>query len=158
MSDIMPNALIVYYSRSGATRTMAEEIGEALKKEGIDVAVQKVEDTKVSDLLGYDGIIMGSPTYYGTMAAELKKLIDDSVEIHGKLDGKVGAAFATAAVSGFETTVFSILEGMLIHGMIIQGNPAGDHYGAVAVGEGTFSDSEWSSNFAKRVADLIKRL
>ncbi|MCK4757019.1 MAG: NAD(P)H-dependent oxidoreductase [Thermoplasmata archaeon] len=152
----MPKVLIIYYSRSGTTETMAEDIASAMKKEGMDVDLRKVEDVDAGDLMNYDGIIMGSPTYYGTMAAEMKKLIDETVEYHGKLDGKMGAAFATAAVSGFETTVFSILEAMLVHGMIIQGNPAGCHYGAVTVSEAPLADNDWCSNFSKRAADLVK--
>lgn len=156
MRNIMPKVLIIYYSRTGTTETMAEDIASAMKKEGVDVDLRKVEDVNAGDLLNYDGIIMGSPTYYGTMAAEMKKLIDETVEYHGKLDGKMGAAFATAAVSGFETTVFSILEAMLVHGMIIQGNPAGSHYGAVTVSEAPIADNDWCSNFAKRASDLVR--
>ena len=71
----MSKILIVYYSRSGNTGKMADIIKEGVVSEGIDVEVKKVGYTTVNDLLSADGIIMGSPTYYGTMAYELKKLI-----------------------------------------------------------------------------------
>ena len=87
----MPKVLIVYYSRSGNTEAMAKLVAEGVELEGVEVECKKVADTSVDDLLAADGIILGSPTYYGTMAAEIKKLLDDSVRYHGKLDGKVGA-------------------------------------------------------------------
>jgi len=75
--------------------------------------------------------VAGSPTDYGHMAAELKKFIDDSMKFHGKLSGKVGGAFASSANvgGGNETTVRSILDAWLIHGMIVEGTAHGDHYG-----------------------------
>jgi len=111
----MPKAIIIYYSRSGNTKQMAQLVAEGLKKEGVDVTVKDVLDTGADELLGYDAIIIGSPTYYGSMAAEIKKLLDDSVKFHGKLEGKVGAAFASSANVGWgnETTILDILNAML---------------------------------------------
>ncbi|MFX1453030.1 MAG: flavodoxin family protein, partial [Promethearchaeota archaeon] len=97
-----------------------------------------------------------SPTYYGTMAAEIKKFIDDSVKFHGKLEGKVGAAFSSAAITGHETTVISILEALLIHGMIIQGDSKGQHYGATTVGKPDKNEAKWCQRFGQRVAELVK--
>jgi NAD(P)H dehydrogenase (quinone) len=154
----MPKVLVVYYSRSGNTKTMAELISQAVKEEGLEVETKEVEDTAPDDLLKADGIIIGSPTYYGTMAAEVKKFLDDSVSHHSKLDGKVGAAFASAAVSGHETTVMSILEALMIHGMIIQGDPKGGHYGAVSLGAPGDEEAEDCKRFGKRVAKLVKRV
>ena len=98
------------------------------------VEVKLVDKVQPKDLRSYDAIIMGSPTYYGTMAAELKQLIDESVAFHGKLSGKVGGAFSSSANvgGGNETTVMDILKAMLIHGMVIQGSATGDHYGPVS--------------------------
>ncbi len=133
----MARLLIVYYSRSGNTRAMAEVIAEAAREvAGIAVTVQPVADTTPDDLLQHDGIIMGSPVYYGTMAAELKQLIDESVCHHGKLDGKVGGGFASSGGlgGGNETTVLDIVKALMIHGMVVKGEPGGDHYGPVSVG------------------------
>jgi len=135
---------------------MAKLIAEAIKGEGIDVECKKVEDTNPDELLDVDGVVVGSPTYYGTMAAEVKKFLDDSVKHHGKLDGKIGAAFASAAVTGHETTVISILEALLIHGMIIQGDPSGCHYGATAIGKPDGREVQWCQRFGQRVAKLVK--
>ena len=153
----MAKVLVVYYSRTGNTEKMAKIIADFLKPENIEVTCKIVDKASVDEIKNFDGIIIGSPTYYGTMAAEVKKFIDDSVKYHGKLDGMVGGAFATAAVTGHETTVISIIEALLIHGMIVQGDPSGHHYGPTAVGkvEGT---EENCKRFAKRYAELINKL
>ncbi len=152
----MTKVLVVYYSRTGNTEKMAKVIAETIEGENIEVTCKKVEDTDPSELLDVDGVIIGSPTYYGNMAAEIKKFIDKSVSLHGKLDGKIGAAFASAGITGHETTVISILEALLVHGMIIQGNPDGQHYGATSIGSFNKRDAHWCEQFGKRVAKLVK--
>lgn len=156
----MSKVLIIYYSRSGNTATMAQEIAKGIKEEGLEVDIKKVEEVEPEALLGYEGIIVGSPTYYGSMAAEIKQLFDDTVEFHGQLDGKVGAAFSSAAniAGGNETTILDILNAMLIHGMIIQGDPTGDHYGAVAINKPDSRSLKECLRQGKRVAKLIKSL
>ncbi|MGA2775184.1 MAG: flavodoxin domain-containing protein [Candidatus Omnitrophota bacterium] len=155
----MPEALVIYYSRSGNTKKMAQTIGQGLQKEGVNVAVKDVLNVKVDELLKVDAIIIGSPTYYGTMAAEIKKLFDDSVKFHGKLDGKIGAAFASSAniAGGNETTIVDILCAMLIHGMIIQGDPKGDHYGPVAIGVPDEHTLNECLRLSERIAKLLKK-
>jgi len=132
----MAKVLIVFFSRSGNTEKMAHHVQEGVGASGAEVVVKPVADTGVDELLEADGIILGSPTYYGTMAAEIKRLLDDSVKLHGQLVGKVGGAFSSSANpgGGNETTVIDMLKALLIHGMIIPGNANGDHYGPIAVG------------------------
>ena len=156
----MAKALVVYFSQTGNTERMATVIAETLRKEGLDVDCKRVSQATVEDLLGADAIVAGSPTYYGSMAAELKDLFDRSVERHGQLDGKVGAAFASSANvgGGNETTVLDILQAMLIHGMIIQGDPQGDHYGPVGIGAPDRRSQDECRRRAQRVARLVKRL
>jgi NAD(P)H dehydrogenase (quinone) len=156
----MAKALIIYYSRSGNTKKMAELVAEGIKKEGVEVTLKDVKDTKAEELLKYDAIVIGSPTYYGSMSAEIKKLLDDSVGFHGKLDGKIGAAFASSAnvAGGNETTILDILNAMLIHGMIIHGDPQGDHYGAVAIGAPDSRSTKECLRMGTRLAKLVKRL
>lgn len=151
----MSKVLVVYYSRSGNTEKMANLIAKSIEEENLEVKLKKVEDTDPKELLEVDGVVIGSPTYYGTMAAEIKKFIDESVKYHGKLDGKVGAAFASAAITGHETTCISILEALLIHGMIIQGDPDGCHYGATSIGTPKDREAQWCQKFGKRVAKLV---
>ncbi len=156
----MAKILIIYYSRSGNTKKMASLVEAGVTAEGIDVMLKDVSKTKAKELLDYDGIIIGSPTYYGSMAAEIKKLLDDSVAFHGQLEGKVGAAFSSAANigGGNETTITDILKAMLIHGMIIQGNSKGDHYGPVSIGSPDKRVERQCKILGQRVAALVKRL
>jgi len=151
----MSKVLIVYYSRTGNTERMANIIAEAIKENNVDVECKKVENTDPKELLDVDGVVIGSPTYYGSMAADIKKFIDDSVTYHGKLEGKVGAAFSSAAITGQETTVMSILEALLIHGMIIQGDSGGQHYGATTVGKPDNNEAKWCQRFGRRIAELV---
>ena len=56
-------------SRSGHTETIAKWISEAITEEGLEVVCKKVKDVNLEELLNVDGMIIGSPTYYGTMSA-----------------------------------------------------------------------------------------
>lgn len=156
----MAKVLVVYYSATGHTKKMAEFIAEGIKKEELDVVLKNVEDVKVDELLDYQGIIAGSPVYYGSMATQLKKIFDDSVKFHSKLDGKIGGAFASSANigGGNETTISDILNAMLIHGMIIQGDPKGDHYGPVSIGEPDERAKTQCLRYGQRTAKLVKKL
>ncbi len=156
----MAKVLIIYYSRSGHTKSMAECVERGVKSQGVEVETKAVNDVKLEELLEVDGIIIGSPTYYGTMSAEIKKLLDDSVKYHGKLEGKVGAAFSSSGglAGGNETTIMDILKAMLIHGMIIQGDPQKDHYGPVSVGKPDERSEGTCERLGERVAQLIKKI
>lgn len=156
----MAKILVVYHTRSGHTEKMAGIIAETARQEGAEVALKQAAQTTASELPGYDAIIMGSPTYYGTMAAELKQLLDASVQFHGKLSGKVGAAFASSANigGGNETTILDILNAFLIHGMIIQGDAKGDHYGPVSINAPDERATKECQRLAKRVVALVKKV
>lgn len=156
----MAKVLIVYYSRSGNTKKMAELIKSGVEKEKVGVILKDVKDAKVGDLLESDAIIMGSPVYYGSMAAPLKRLFDDSVVNHGDLEGKIGGAFSSSAniAGGNETTILDILNAMLIHGMIIQGDPQGDHYGPVSISKPDQRAEKECVRFGQRIAKLTKKL
>ena len=118
----MRRVIVIYYSRGGNTKKMAEAIGRGIQQQGVDAEVKDVASVEADMLLNYDGIVIGSPTYYGSMAAEIKKLLDDSVKFHGRLEGKVGAAFASSANigGGNETTILTC--DATPHGMI-KGDP-----------------------------------
>ena len=67
----MAKILVCYYSRTKNTEKMAEAVVEGAKKvTQASVDIKSVQQLKPRDLRAYDAIIMGSPTYYGTMAAE----------------------------------------------------------------------------------------
>ncbi|MFX1257251.1 MAG: flavodoxin family protein [Promethearchaeota archaeon] len=152
----MPEVLLIYYTRTGNTERMANIIADAIMDENIDIKCKKVENTNLKELLDVEGVVIGSPTYFGCMAAEIKKFIDDSIIYHGRLDGKVGAAFSSSAIMGHETTVISILEALLVHGMIIQGDPKGQHFGATTVGKPDKNEFKWCHRFGQRFAKLVK--
>ncbi len=156
----MAKALVSYYSRSGNTKAMAKEISKAMEDEGISVELKELSKVTAGDLVRYDVLVFGSPTYYGTMAFQLKQLFDESVAFHGKLDGKIGAAFSSAAniAGGNETTILDILHAFLIHGMIIQGDPKGDHYGPVAIGAPDQRSLSECRRFGQRIALLAKKM
>jgi len=157
----MVKILIVYHSRTGHTQKMASAIAEGVKQvKGVEVIVKSVDQTKNEDLLNTDGIIVGSPVYYGQMSGKIKTLFDKSVKIHGKLAGKVGAAFTSSGgtASGAETTLLSILKAMLVHGMVVQGRHDDKHYGAAAVGKPNEEEIEMCQRFGKRTAELVLKL
>jgi NAD(P)H dehydrogenase (quinone) len=157
----MVKILVVYDSKTGNTEKMAFAVAEGAKEiKGVKVVVKRVEQASVEDFLEADGIIMGSPTYYGQMSARLKALIDESVKIHGELEGKVGGAFTSSGgtATGAETTLLSILQAMLVHGMIVQGRADDKHYGTAAVGAPREKELGSCKDLGRRVADLVTKL
>jgi NAD(P)H dehydrogenase (quinone) len=156
----MPNVLILYHSKTGNTEEMAKTVEEGVKSEGVQVVRKKVLRATLQDLLKADGIILGSPTYYGTMAAEMKSFIDRSVKYHGKLEGKAGAAFSSGGGlgGGVETTVLDLTKALLIHGMVVQGDPWGSHYGTVSIGRPNAAARKECKKLGIKVARLVKRL
>ena len=157
----MAKILVVYDSKTGNTKKMAIAVAEGARQiKNVEVTVRKVDKTSLEDLCSSDGIIMGSPTYYGQMSGRLKTFIDESVKIHGKLEGKVGAAFTSSGgtACGAETTLLSILQAMLVHGMIVQGRPDHKHYGAAAVDPTSEKDIAHCKELGKRVANLVAKL
>ncbi len=156
----MARVLVIYHSRSGNTRKMAEAVAEGAKNAGAEVTLSDVKDCEPKELLNFDAIIAGSPTYYGIVAGEMKDFFDRSVKYHGKLEGKVGGAFASAMAfgGGNETTVMSILQMLLVHGMIIQGKTRKNHYGAVSVNAPDEEAKEECKQLGSRVATLAGKL
>ncbi|HTY75467.1 MAG TPA: flavodoxin family protein [Candidatus Nanoarchaeia archaeon] len=152
--------LVVYDSKTGHTEKMALSVARGAETAGAEVTVKRVDTVKMKELQEADGIIMGSPTYFGQMSSKLKHIIDDSIELHTQLTGKVGAAFTNSAgtASGAETTLLSIIQAMLIHGMIVQGNAEMQHYGVAAQGVPKPRELEACEELGARVAQLIGQL
>ena len=156
----MAKAIVIYYSRSGNTKKMAEIISQAMNNSDLPTECKPISDISPEDIFSYDAIVIGSPTYYGQMAGPIKQLIDDLVSRHGQLDGKVGAAFTSSANigGGNETTIMGIIEFMLISGMVVQGDPKGDHYGPVSIGKPDNRVEQQCTRRAQRIAELTKKL
>lgn len=155
--------LVLYYSKGGNTRRLAEAIAAGVENvAGVDAVLKRTDKVTKDDFTDSAGIIAGSPVYFGGMAAQLKQIFDDFVGVRRQMEGKVGAAFATSGdpTGGKETTIFSILQALLIYGMIIVGDPmsATGHYGVACVGA---PDSKYENNAQKlgeRVAELAAKL
>ncbi len=97
--NLAKRLLVVYYSKGGKTKTMAEDIAEGAKASGVDVELKRAEDCSVRDLVEADGVALGSPTYFSNMAWQVKKLIDESIiayETNNSLENKVGTCFTSA--------------------------------------------------------------
>ncbi|HYA02906.1 MAG TPA: NAD(P)H-dependent oxidoreductase [Syntrophobacteria bacterium] len=159
----MRQVLVLYYSRTGNTRKLADAVCEGVESvEGVRCLLRSTEEVTREDFLESAGIIAGSPVYFGTMASELKKIFDDFVGIRKKIENKVGAAFATGgdASGGKETTLISIIQAMLIYGMMVVGDPmsASGHYGVASVGAPDAGARHNAEKLGARVAALVSRL
>jgi len=156
----MAKGLVIYYSKSGNTKAMANLIAESMETSGLPTKCKSVSDVKVNDLVDANAIVVGSPTHYGRAAAPIAQLFDESVSKHGKLDGKIGGAFSSSAniAGGNETTVCGINNMLLIHGMIVQGDPQGDHYGPVSIGKPDDRVQKQCRRRGQRIAKLTLKM
>jgi len=164
----VPKVLILYDSVSGNTKKMAEEIEKGVKEvEGVEVTLKYVDDAKPEDLLIYDGIIVGSPTYCGTLTWKLKKLFDESVSVAwGKVKGKIGSAFSSSGGlgGGNEATLYSILTILMNYGYLVFGLPdysapgVTAHYGAVSVGYPKEAEQKACRLLGKQMAEYVKMI
>lgn len=144
----MAKILVLYYSSYGHTEIMAQAIAEgAGSVDGVEVTMKRVpelvpqdvaensgfkteQDSDIADpeeLVNYDGIIFGTPTRFGNMAAQMRNFIDQTGGLwaQGALVGKVGSVFVSTASQhgGQETTITSFHTTLLHHGMVIVGLP-----------------------------------
>lgn len=155
--------LVLYYSQTGNTKKLAKEITQGVQKvKGVNCVMKSTAEVTREDFLKSDGIIAGSPVYFGTMAYPLKEIFDKFVNIRDEMENKIGAAFATSGdpSGGKETTIISIIQAMLIYGMIIVGDPmdATGHYGVSCMGAPDKGTSENAMKMGKRVAELVTKL
>jgi len=155
--------LVLYHSRSGNTKKLAEAIGAGVESvSGVTCVMKDTTAVQKEDFLRADGIIAGSPVYFGTMAAELKAVFDKFVPVRKKMGDKIGAAFATSgdASGGKETTMISIIQALLVYGMIVVGDPldATGHYGVSCTGAPDDRTEENARKLGKRVASLAQAL
>jgi NAD(P)H dehydrogenase (quinone) len=157
------DVLILYYSKGGNTRKLAHQIAEGVKSvTGVNAVLRSTQEVTKEDFVGAAGIIAGSPVYFGVMAADLKRVFDEFVGVRTKMENKVGAAFASSGfwAGGNETTLMSILQCMLIYGMIIVGDPmsATGHYGAASVAAPDEKASDTAQKLGARVAELCLKV
>ncbi len=114
------NILIVYYSLTGTTQQMANGVVEGVQRDTNATAILKtVDEVTSADLAAADGIILGSPTYWGNIANPMKNFLDNT----GFFGDKVGGAFSTGAMKtgGKEHVVVSLLLALMMKGAIVVG-------------------------------------
>ncbi|MBV1695424.1 MAG: NAD(P)H:quinone oxidoreductase [Hyphomicrobiales bacterium] len=172
----MTNVLVLYYSTYGHIETMAYAVAEGARETGATATVKRVPElvpedvarkshykldqpapiATVDELPTYDAIILGVPTRFGNMPAQMKNFLDQTGGLwaQGKLVGKVASVFSSSATQhgGQESTILSTHTVLLHHGMVIVGLPysfqgqmgvsevmGGTPYGAstIAAGDGS---------------------
>ena len=199
----MPKILVLYHSTYGHVEAMAAAIAEGAREiEGATVDIKRVPElvpeelarksgykldqaasiATVDDLAGFDAIIVGAGTRYGTAASQMRNFLDQTGGLwaKGALVGKVGSAFTSTATQhgGQETTLIGLIQTLLHHGMIITGLPyawagqsridevtGGSPYGATTItgGDGSRmpSDNElegarWQGRYVAENAKKLK--
>ncbi len=155
--------LVLYHSKGGNTKKLAEAVAKGVDSvDGVGALMKSTGDVSKENFLESAGVIAGSPVYFGVMAAELKQVFDDFVGTRKRMEGKVGAAFATSGdlSGGKETTMMSIIQCLLIYGMVIVGDPmsATGHYGTACAGAPDDATAENAAKLGARVAEVAKRL
>src|SRR5690349_8737946 len=196
----MTEILIVYYSRQGATAELARQAARgvaavsgctatvrtvpALSAES-ERPVKPVPDSgapfaSLDDLRRCDGLLLGSPTRFGNMAAPLKYFLDgtSSLWLDGSLSGKPAGVFSASQTmhGGQESTLLSMALPLLHHGMLLMGIPftepalnqtrsGGAPYGAthvagLAAQPGTLTEDEiaLAQVLGKRIAEVATKL
>ncbi|WHZ20535.1 MAG: Flavoprotein WrbA [Rhodanobacteraceae bacterium] len=191
--------LVLYYSRNGSVAQLARLIARGVEEvAGVRARIRQVPPVaavtqtaqppvpddgapyvELRDLRECAGLILGSPTRFGNMAAPLKHFLDSTGAewISGALSGKPGAVFTSTGTmhGGQESTLLSMMLPLLHHGMLIVGIPfteaalnstttGGTPYGASHVAgvnrDRPISDDErtLARALGRRVADVAKRL
>jgi len=90
----MARAVVVYASRKGSTRRIAEWVGEGLQEAGVEVKVRDADGLdEEREFVGYDIYVFGSPTYHGEMLAVMKRVLfqSDKIGLRGRIGGSFGA-------------------------------------------------------------------
>ncbi|MEW6102366.1 MAG: NAD(P)H-dependent oxidoreductase [bacterium] len=160
----MIKILVAYSSYGGNTERLAKAVKEGVESSGCSCIIKRVSDVVDGDFKEADGIIAGSPTYFGNMTAELKDMFERFVSLRraGGMEGKIGAAFTTSGhpSGGKETTMLAIIHAFLIYGMIVVGDPisSGGHYGVACSGSPSQKDLDDAKKLGMRVGELAKKL
>ena len=161
--------LLLFDSRGGLTEQLAEAVAEGVRSvPNVELRYRRLDDAEPAELLGIDGLIIGSPNWSG-MTGKLKDWFDHSGDLWetGELAGKAGACFTAgwSRSGGTEATLLQLLHLILSHGMVFVGLPwtdamrrSGSYYGATAHGEVTDGDTEQARALGRRVAEMTLRL
>ncbi|WP_428356136.1 NAD(P)H:quinone oxidoreductase [Methyloprofundus sp.] len=146
----MVNILVLYYSRNGSTKAMAQHIARGVESVSgaeamlrtvpkVSTVCEQTDDeipesgslyVTLDDLNQCGGLALGSPTHFGNMAAPLKYFIDNTTEVwfSGALSNKPAAVFTSTGSmhGGQETTLLSMMLPLFHQGMILLGLPSSE--------------------------------
>lgn len=173
-----PYILVLYYSRNGATASMAQQVARGVEQiEGMAAVLRTVPAVsadceksadeipadgplycELEDLRACAGLVLGSPTRFGNMAAPLKYFLDQSSSLwlSGALIDKPAGVFTSTSSlhGGQETTLLSMLLPLLHHGMVVAGLPYSEAGLMRTASGGTpYGASHWAGPDNSRVLD-----
>lgn len=120
------NILVAYHSETGNTRQMAEAVADGARSvPGVSVMLKLTAEVSESDLIRADAIIVGSPVYNAAPSPAISEFMASWPFENEPLKDKIGAAFVTGGgiSAGEELVQMSLLQSMLVFGMIIVGGP-----------------------------------
>lgn len=133
-------ATVIYMSKTNHTKRMAENIARGMETvNGITAKIFSIHDIDENWIAESDCIVVGTPTYYADLSAEMKIFLESFGNYN--LAGKLGGAFATAAYvyGGGDLAISSILRHMMFYGMMVYSSGCTEkppiHLGPVAINE-----------------------
>ncbi len=178
-----PYVLVLYYSRHGATREMARHIAQGVERAGLEARLRTVPAVSadceatapdipergdlyasLDDLAGCAGLVLGSPTRFGNMAAAMKYFLDGTTALwlNGALIDKPAAVFTSTGSlhGGQESTLLTMMLPLLHHGMVMVGLPYSEPaLSATRTGGTPYGASHWAgSDNSQQVSDDELRL
>jgi len=176
-APVAARVLVAYDSLTGNTEKMAQGVAAGVKQvPGVVVLLKTVDKVTKQDLEDADGIILGCPTYFGSLPGRMKAVIDDwSWKLKVDFTDKVGGAFATGGgqAGGKEFAVLSLVMFMLNNRMVVAGPLyRNEHTGSVwgevgaaavtgpldtGVGEGELDSARRLGERVVRLAAKLKR-
>lgn len=156
---------IVFYTRSGTTKRMAEIICEGMERvEGVEVGVFPLDEIDADFIKDSKCVVLGTPTYHASFAGAVKMWFEEKSRTFG-LAGKIGGAFATQNYlhGGGDIAIQAVLDHMLVGGMIAYsgGGSFGVpviHLGPVAIKEKAEEADETFRIYGERMAKKTTEL
>lgn len=150
----------------GLVERMSRKVAEGARGAGAEVLMLTSANAKPEDLLERDVIVLGSPCHFAGPSTSMKRFMDATWPLRGKLAGKVGAAFTAAnhLAGGHELTLISAITFFLAHGMIVEGSCEGDSFGATLIApdgeyrEALTDDPEECRTLGEKAVGLAARL
>ena len=149
---------IVYYSKTGKTKTMAEETAKGMRDvAGVEVQLFDLDHIDMDFFNESKAVVFGTPTYYANNCWQIKKWFDEGSAYN--LEGKLGAAFATANVQqgGGSVAVTTLIQHMMVKGMLVYSGGTANgqpfiHLGAVGLRDTFEQDKAMFQVFGQRIA------